>query len=417
MIEYVSIEGALVGMILVIVLIIRGFNVPYSLILGGFIGAILGGKDIAQSTTLLLEGAADIIPAVIRIMTSGVLVGVLIKSGASKKIGLSIVHTLENYGNAVLLLSITLATVFLTSLGIILDIAIMTVAPIALDIGKAKKLSKESILVALIGGGQAGTIISLNANTIVAMNAFKVPLTDLIIANIVPALGGILLTTIIASRIANKGIAIEHSTEQNEEVLPSLLASLTAPICIFGFMIISRIFDISVDPLILLPLSALIGCLAMKKIKQFSHFCTYGIHRISDIVLLLLGVGTLAGVIRNSEIVTLMPQALSYFNISTSFLAPIAGMLLSFATPAVTAAVTMVANSFSELILDSGVNGLKAAAMLQAGAIVFDHLPHGTLFHATALVMDMNIKQRMKTLHWETMTGLILVIISMALYH
>ncbi|BBP93397.1 hypothetical protein BsIDN1_70150 [Bacillus safensis] len=62
----------------------------------------------------------------------------------------------------------------LTTVGVFVDVAVITVAPIALAIAKRAKLSKTGILLAMIGGGKAGNIMSPNPNAIAASDAFLV---------------------------------------------------------------------------------------------------------------------------------------------------------------------------------------------------------------------------------------------------
>ena len=64
------------------------------------------------------------------------------------------------------------------------EASVITVAPIALAVGRKAGLSKSGILLAMIGGGKAGNIISPNPNTIAASEAFRVDLTALMIKNI-----------------------------------------------------------------------------------------------------------------------------------------------------------------------------------------------------------------------------------------
>lgn len=57
------------------------------------------------------------------------------------------------------------------AVGVFIDISVITVAPIALAIGKKSGYHKEALLLAMIGGGKAGNIISPNPNTIVVSDA------------------------------------------------------------------------------------------------------------------------------------------------------------------------------------------------------------------------------------------------------
>src|SRR5690625_2106604 len=78
-----------------------------------------------------------------------------------------------------------------------------------------------------------------------------------------------------------------------------------------------------------------------------------------------------------------------------------------------TPAGTVVAgNVFGSTIMELGVAGLAGAAMVHAGATVFDHLPHGSFFHATGGSVFMDLKERMKLIPYETLVGLTLAIVS-----
>lgn len=123
----------------------------YGMLAGAFIGGLVGGVDIVQTVNVMMEGAKDMIPAVLRIMAAGVLAGVLIESGAALSIAEAIVRRL---GEARALLALALATMILTTVGVFVDVAVITVAPIALAIAKRAKLSKTGILLAMIGGGR-----------------------------------------------------------------------------------------------------------------------------------------------------------------------------------------------------------------------------------------------------------------------
>ena len=90
------------------------------------------------------------------------------------------------------------------AVGVFIDISVITVAPIAIAIGQKAGLSKSSILLAMIGGGKAGNIISPNPNTIAASEAFSVDLTALMIKNVIPALFALIMTIVLASILSKK---------------------------------------------------------------------------------------------------------------------------------------------------------------------------------------------------------------------
>jgi GntP family gluconate:H+ symporter len=204
----VSALGAVVGLILAIFLIIKKNQPAYSLILGALVGGLLGGASLPETVGLMVAGAKGITPAVLRILTAGVLAGVLIESGAAGRIAETII---EKLGEKRALLA--LASMILTAVGVFVDVAVITVSPIALAVGKRLNLSKMSILLAMIGGGKSGNIISPNPNTIAGAQNFGVELSSLMGANIIPAIIGLVVTVLIAKRLVEKGEKVSEADD------------------------------------------------------------------------------------------------------------------------------------------------------------------------------------------------------------
>ena len=65
-------------------------------------------------------------------------------------------------------------------------------------IGKKAGYHKEALLLAMIGGGKAGNIISPNPNTIAVSEAFKVDLTSLMMKNFIPAICAVVVTILLS---------------------------------------------------------------------------------------------------------------------------------------------------------------------------------------------------------------------------
>ncbi|GHT27870.1 hypothetical protein AGMMS49574_01090 [Bacteroidia bacterium] len=160
--------GALIGLLLSILFIIKKIPPVYSLILGAIVGGLIGGFSLPQTVVIMLDGVKDITPAILRILGAGVLSGVLVKTGAAASISNTIVQTL-NERHA--FLALAFATMLLTAIGVFIDVAVITVAPIALGLGQRLSIPKGTLLIAMIGGGKCGNIISPNPNTIVAAGA------------------------------------------------------------------------------------------------------------------------------------------------------------------------------------------------------------------------------------------------------
>lgn len=90
----ISSLGALIALCIAILLIIKKFNPAYSLILASVIGGLIGGASLNQTIKFMVSGAQSIIPAVLRIITAGVLAGILVETGAANQIAKTIISKL-----------------------------------------------------------------------------------------------------------------------------------------------------------------------------------------------------------------------------------------------------------------------------------------------------------------------------------
>lgn len=411
----ISALGAVVGLIVAIVLIMKKVNPAYSLILGSVIGGLIGGASLSETVSLMMSGASGMIPAILRIITAGVLAGVLIETGAAKKIAETIVDTL---GENKAVIAIVLSAMILTMVGVFVDVAIITSAPIALAIAKKVNMSRTALLLALVGGGKSGNIISPNPNAIAAAEAFNVPLTSVMMAGIIPALFGLVVSIIVAKLLEKRGSKIlEDEVEQKEnEELPSFFSAIIGPIVAIGLLSLRPIANIVIDPLIALPVGGFIGCLAMKKIKNFNSYCIFGLSKMVGVAILLLGTGTIAGIIANSDLKLVLQEFLISTGAPAYLLAPLAGILMSGATASTTAGTAVASKVFGPTLLSLDVAGLNSAVMIQSGATVLDHLPHGSFFHATGGSVNMKMKERLGLIPFETLIGFVLATVSTIIY-
>lgn len=402
--------GAILGLAVAIILIIKKVQPAYSLILGAVVGGLVGGAGLDGTVSTMIGGAKDIMPAILRIVTSGVLAGILIKTGSAAKIADQIVKTL---GEKRALFALALATMILTSTGVFIDIAVITVAPIALAIGKKLNYSKMAILFAMIGGGKCGNIISPNPNTISAAENFGVELSSLMVANLIPAIVGLITTVIVVKFLTKKGEVIqETAVEENQEELPSFFAAIIGPLVSIILLALRPIAGITVDPLIALPIGGLIGVVATGKWRNTNEYITFGLSKMMPVTVLLIGTGAVAGIIKASTLQATTISLLNSMNMPEFLLAPISGILMGAATASTTAGTTIASATFGPAILSAGIMPLAGAAMVHAGATVLDHLPHGSFFHATAGATNMNLSERLKLIPYESLIGIVITIIS-----
>lgn len=260
--------------------------------------------------------------------------------------------------------------------------------------------------------------MSPNPNAIAAADTFHLPLTSVMMAGIIPALFGLILTYFLAKRLINKGSKVtdKEVIVLETQNLPSFLTALVAPLVAILLLALRPLFDIKVDPLIALPLGGLIGVLCMGKLRNINSYAINGLSKMTPVAIMLLGTGALAGIIANSGLKEVLIQGLEHSGLPSYILAPISGVLMSLATASTTAGTAVAANVFSSTLLELGVSSLAGAAMIHAGATVFDHMPHGSFFHATGGSVNMDIKERLKLIPYESVVGLMMTIVSTLIF-
>ncbi len=407
--------GAMAALVVAIGLILIRVSPVYGMMAGALVGGLIGGADLTQTVNLMMGGAKNIIPAVLLIISAGVLAGVLIDSGAAATIAEAIV---KKIGETRALFALAVATLVLTAVGVFIDVAVITVAPIALAIAQRADISKMAVLIAMIGGGKAGNIMSPNPNAIAAADAFHLQLTSVMAAGIIPGICGLFLAYFLAQRLVRKGdkVSLDELVAHDHGQLPGFLPAILGPLTAIALLALRPLFGVAIDPMIALPIGGLAGALAMGKITRVNDFAISGLGRMAPVAIMLLGTGTLAGIISASTLKNAMSDSLTWLGLPDYILAPVSGALMSLATASTTAGTAVASATFSQTLLGLGVPALAAAAMIHSGATVFDHMPHGSFFHATGGAVNMGIKERLKLIPYETAVGLLMTIVSTLIF-
>lgn len=409
--------GAIIGLLLAIVLIIRRFSPVYSLLLGAIVGGLLGGMGLDGTVANMISGVKDITPAIVRIIAAGVLSGVLIKTGAAASISHTIINRL---GDRHLYLALALSTMLLTAVGVFIDVAVITVAPIAIIISQRLGINKFGMLLAMVGGGKCGNIISPNPNTIIAAENFGAPLSSVMLANVASAIVGLIITVYVIlpllSRRDKRQASDTGEVSVNDESLPSFWASISGPVVVMALLMLRPVAGIAIDPLIALPVGGIVGILATRQWRRTAESISYGLEKMSVVAVLLVSTGAIAGIIKASTLTDMLISVLGSGESAKVLLAPLSGAIMSAATASTTAGATIASASFSEANLASGVSAVWGAALVNVGATVLDHLPHGSFFHATGGSVEMGIKERLKLIPYESLVGLVLTICSVVTY-
>ena len=249
--------AALIGLLLSIVLILRKLSPVYSLMLGALVGGLLAGWGMQTTVAHMIVGVQDISKAIVRILAAGVLTGMLVKSGAASTIARSIIKAL---GEKYIYLALALSAMLLTAMGVFIDVAVITIAPIAIIMGRKLRLSKFKLLLAMIGGGKCGNILSPNPNTSVAADNFDAPLSSVMAAGIVPALIGLAITVFVIIPLMPKGSLMEGElVEDKDDNLPALWRSIIGPFVTIALLALRPIAKTEIDPMIALPVGGVVG--------------------------------------------------------------------------------------------------------------------------------------------------------------
>lgn len=408
--------GALIGLALAIYLILKKLNPVYSLMLGAIIGALLGGASLTGTIDILVKGEQSVMGTVLRVLAAGVLAGVMMESGAAETLARTIVDKL---GDRMAILSLALATMVITAVGVFIPVAVLIVAPIALEVGRRMHISKLALLVALSGGGKAGNIISPNANTIAAAKGFGLELSQVMIADFIPAVVALIVTVIVARLLVKKGDAVMEAdlgdmVDSDTGNLPTLGQAVVTPILAIVLLLLNPIGQVAhltlltkvnLDATYVLPFAAIVGALVMKKGRELRDYARVGMTRMTDVVLILIGAGAIGATITSSNLPQLLIKGVEASHMPGVLLAPISGILMAAATASTSTGVILATGSFAKAILGFGVAPLAAATMVHTGAIVIDQLPQGNYFHVTANAMHMDLRQRSQGILYEAMVG------------
>ena len=408
--------GALIGLALAIYLILKKLNPVYSLMLGAIIGALLGGASLTGTIDILVKGEQSVMGTVLRVLAAGMLAGVMMESGAAETLARTIVDKL---GDRMAILSLALATMVITAVGVFIPVAVLIVAPIALEVGRRMHISKLALLVALSGGGKAGNIISPNANTIAAAKGFGLELSQVMIADFIPAVVALIVTVIVARLLVKKGDAVMEAdlgdmVDSDTGNLPTLGQAVVTPILAIVLLLLNPIGQVAhltlltkvnLDATYVLPFAAIVGALVMKKGRKLRDYARVGMTRMTDVALILIGAGAIGATITSSNLPQLLIKGVEASHMPGVLLAPISGILMAAATASTSTGVILATGSFAKAILGFGVAPLAAAAMVHTGAIVIDQLPQGNYFHVTANAMHMDLRQRSQGILYEAMVG------------
>ena len=197
---------------------------------------------------------------------------------------------------------------------------------------------------------------------------------------------------------------------------PNILQAAIGPLAVVGLLSLRPLFRITVDPLVALPAGGLVSILVCGEWRNTVACSEFGLSKVIGVSILLIGTGTVAGIVKGSGLNGDMIRLLNACHLPVFALAPLSSILLSGATASTTAGVTIAGQTFAGTLLGAGVPAVSAAAMLHAGGTIFDALPHGSFFHATAGAVGMSVKDRLRLFPFGTLVGATTTVTSVLVY-
>ena len=175
------------------------------------------------------------------------------------------------------------------------------------------------------------------------------------------------------------------------------------------------ICGITVDPLIALPAGAIVGLFCMRKLNHFREYVTYGLGKMMPIAILLIGTGTISGIVKTSQFQTDMTMVLNAMNLLAFLLAPISGIVMAGATASSSAGATIASATFLKRSRRLYRHYMERLCFMQEP--LFWILFHMDLFSMqSAGAMGMPINERMKLLPIDILEGFIIVLASTIVY-
>ena len=216
------------------------------------------------------------------------------------------------------------------------------------------------------------------------------------------------------SKKGNDMIPAEETREKT--TLPNFPAAFAGPLVVIVLLALRPICGISIDPLMALPIGGLVCILVTGNGKDTISITEFGLSKVIGVSILLIGTGTIAGIIKASALQYDVITIIDAMNMPAFVLAPISGILMAAASASTTAGTTIASQTFGGTLIAQGIPAISAAAMVHAGATVLDSLPHGSFFHATGGSVRMSINDRMKLIPYEAMMGLTSTVLAIIWY-
>lgn len=223
----------------------------------------------------------------------------------------------------------------------------------------------------MIGGGKAGNIISPNPNTIAAAEAFSVDLTSLMIKNIIPAVCALAVAVILANELSKRKAALitnDDLEKSSNNKLPSFIAAISGPIVVIVLLSLRPVLNITIDPLIALPAGGAVCTLMCGEAKHLKAYAEFGLSKVIGVSVLLIGTGTIAGIIKASALQYDVINILETLSMPAFILAPISGILMAGATASTTAGATIASQTFASILTGAGIPAISGASLKQRGS-------------------------------------------------
>ena len=430
---WIQLIGILLGIILIIVLSVKGVNIVISAALSSIIIILTNQMPLTQ---VLLGGQKSYmaslggyIIAYLPIFVLGSVLGKYLEEGkATLTIANAIFKLVGKNNPYAVLVAIAAVSTILTYGGISLFIVIFTVVALARPIFKEMNLPWRLVMASLVAGGTTFTMTTLPGTpsiqnvipTALGTTLTAAPLLSIIITSITIIINLFYLKWELKRAIA----AGDHYVEQGQVIeidstqkLPSLFVSLLPIITLVIIILVGSRMKISNIILPALVIAILEAAVLLNKYisNQLKTLNTGVVNSLNPALFTAAAVG-IGGVVTLSPGFQVIQQAMSHIPGGTLVQVPVITGFLSMVTASASGALGIVIPAFGEQWVATGISPEVVHRISAIASATYSAMPHSGFIFSCMAVFGLSHKEVYKPIFFMSLlSGTFTLIIAMLL--
>lgn len=431
---WIELIGILLGIILIIVLSVKGVNIVISAALSSIIIILTNHMSLTQALLggqkSYMASLGGYIIAYLPIFVLGSVLGKYLEEG---KATLTIANTIfklvgKNNPYAVLI-AVAAVSTLLTYGGISLFIVIFTIVALARPIFKEMNLPWRLVMASLVAGGTTFTMTTLpgtpSIQNVIPTTTLRTTLTAAPLLSIIVTIITIIINLFYLKWELKKATAAgEHYVEQgqvievdNNQELPGLLISMLPIISLIIIILVGSKMKI---PNIILPaliVSILLAAALLNKYipNQLKTLNTGVINSLNPALFTAAAVG-IGGVVTLSPGFRIIQQAMSQIPGGTLVQVPVITGFLSMVTASASGALGIVMPAFGAKWVATGISPEVVHRISAIASATYSAMPHSGFIFSCMAVFGLSHKEVYKPIFFMSLlSGTFTLIIAMLL--